>query len=131
MDNQGSERKEIRLGKKELEIMKVVWRLGRATVHDVKEVLGSGRKPAYSTILTMMRKLEIKGYLTHEVAARTYIYSPAISKGSVTQSLLQDLLDRLFDGSPSLLVNSLLALGEVSDSELDEIRKLLEREKDS
>jgi len=54
---------EIRLGRLELQIMSVVWDKGTATVHDVKEALSRGRKPAYSTILTMMRKLETKGYL--------------------------------------------------------------------
>ena len=58
---------EIRLGRVELQIMNVVWQRGKATVHDVKDALSRGRKPAYSTILTMMRKLEAKGYLEHDV----------------------------------------------------------------
>jgi len=66
---------DIRLGRLELQIMNVVWDRGKATVHDVKNAL-SRRKPAYSTILTMMRKLEVKGYLEHEVDGRTYVYRP-------------------------------------------------------
>ena len=58
---------EIRLGRLELQIMNIVWDKQKATVHDVKEAISRGRKPAYTTILTMMRKLEAKGYLKHEV----------------------------------------------------------------
>jgi predicted transcriptional regulator len=86
---------EIRLGRLELQIMVVVWDKGRATVHDVKEALSQGRKPAYSTILTMMRKLEAKGYLVHAVQDRTYVYRATISRHDVRQSLLGDARTRL------------------------------------
>jgi len=109
----------------ELQIMKVVWELGEATVHDVKDVLSRGRKPAYSTVLTMMRKLEGKGYLEHEVDGRTYVYSPTITRRQVSHSMLGDLLDRLFDGSPELLVSSLIEQKRISAKELREIRKLI------
>lgn len=116
---------QIRLGRVELQIMTVVWEKGTATVHDVKEALSRGRKPAYSTILTMMRKLEAKGYLEHEVRDRTYIYRPAISKKAVRHSMLGDVLDRLFEGSPSLLLNSLVEQDRISEKELIQIRKLI------
>jgi BlaI family penicillinase repressor len=119
------DRPEIRLGRMELQIMKVVWELGEATVHDVKDVLSRGRKPAYSTVLTMMRKLEGKGYLEHEVDGRTYVYSPTITRRQVSHSMLGDLLDRLFDGSPELLVSSLFEQKRISPRELREIRKLI------
>jgi len=119
------DRPEIRLGRMELQIMKVVWELGEATVHDVKDVLSRGRKPAYSTVLTMMRKLEGKGYLEHEVDGRTYVYSPTITRRQVSHSMLGDLLDRLFDGSPELLVSSLIEQKRISAKELREIRKLI------
>lgn len=122
---------EIRLGKLELQIMKVVWKMGRATVHDVKETLGKGRKPAYSTILTMMRKIEAKGYLTHDVDNRTYIYRPTISEKDVRQSMLGDILDRVFEGSPALLMNCLVEQKNISSSELEQIKQLIhEAEKD-
>jgi predicted transcriptional regulator len=116
---------EIRLGKLELQIMNVVWDRGRATVHDVKNAL-SRRKPAYSTILTMMRKLEAKGYLKHEVDGRTYVYLPLISQQAVRQGVLGDLVERLFEGSTSLLLTSLVEQNRISENELCEIRKLIE-----
>ena len=123
-------RSQIRLGRVELQIMNVVWAKGTATVHDVKEALSQGRKPAYSTILTMMRKLEAKGYLDHEVHERTYVYRPTISKKAVRHSMVGDVLDRLFEGSPSLLLNSLAEQNRISEKELRQIKKLIrEREK--
>jgi len=120
---------EIRLGRLELQIMNVVWDRGKATVHDVKNAL-SRRKPAYSTILTMMRKLEAKGYLEHEVDGRTYVYRPLISQQAVRQGVLGDLVERLFEGSTSLLLTSLVEQNRISKNELRQIRKLIEeREK--
>ena len=116
---------EIRLGRLELQIMNVVWDKGRATVHDVKDVISRGRKPAYSTILTMMRKLEAKGYLQHDVDDRTYVYRATISQQTVRQGVLGDLLDRLFDGSPLLLLNSLVEQKNISEKEIIEIQKLI------
>lgn len=116
---------EIRLGRLELQIMNVVWEKGKATVHDVKDVLGRGRKPAYSTILTMMRKLEAKGYLEHDVDDRTYIYRPTISQQAVRHGVLGDIVDRLFEGSPSLLLNSLVEQNRISENELKQIQKLI------
>ena len=115
----------IKLGRVELQIMNVVWEKGKATVHDVKDVLGRGRKPAYSTILTMMRKLEAKGYLEHDVDERTYVYRPTISRKVVRQGILGDILDRLFEGSPSLLLNSLVEQNRLTEKELRKIRKLI------
>jgi BlaI family transcriptional regulator, penicillinase repressor len=116
---------EVRLGRLELQIMNVVWDRTRATVHDVKEALSHGRKPAYSTILTMMRKLEAKGYLEHDTEDRTYVYRATISRQAARHSMLGDLLDRVFNGSPSSLVSSLVEGRRVTDKELREIRKLI------
>lgn len=116
---------EIRLGRLELQIMNIVWEKGKATVHDVKDVLGKGRKPAYSTILTMMRKLETKGYLEHDVDDRTYVYRPTISQQAARRGILGDIVDRLFEGSLSLLLNSLVEQNHISEKELKQIQKLI------
>ena len=115
---------EIRLGRLELQIMHAVWDRGTATVHDVQEAISRNRKPAYSTILTMMRKLETKGYLEHDVRDRTYVYRATISRQTVRRSMLGDLLERLFEGSPSLLLSSLVEHDRVSPEQLQEIQRL-------
>ena len=116
---------EIRLGKLELQIMNVVWERGTATVHDVKDALSRGKTPAYTTVLTMMRYLEAKGYLEHEVDGRTYVYQPTLTRATARQSMLSELLERVFEGSPSLLVNSLMKQKRISAKELRRIRDLL------
>ena len=115
---------QIRLGRLELQMMDVVWRRGKATVHQVRDTLG-GRKRAYSTVLTMMRKLEAKGYLEHEMDGRTYVYSPTISREEVRQGIIGDVLDRVFEGSPALLLASLVEKDRISEEELRQIRKLV------
>ena len=114
-----------RLGRLETKIMSVVWNRGTATVHEVRDKLGRGKKPAYSTILTMMRKLEAKGFLEQRVHDRKYVYRAVIDQQVVRRSVLGDLVERLFDGSPALLVSSLLEQEGVSDEEMAEIRKLM------
>jgi len=116
---------EIRLGRLELQIMNVVWQKGTATVHEVRDALKSAKTPAYSTILTMMRSLENKGYLEHTVKDRTYVYRATIAQQDVRCNVLGDVMSRLFDGSPSLLVNSLLAQKNISDADIKQIKKLI------
>ena len=116
----------MRLGRLELEIMNVVWERGTATVQEVKDALAARRPRAYSTILTMMRKLEHKGFLEHEVDGRTYVYRPAVERRAVRRTLLGELVERLFEGSPSLLVTSLVEEKLVDEDELVEIQRLLD-----
>jgi BlaI family penicillinase repressor len=122
----------VRLGKLELQIMNVVWDRGRATVQEVVDVLaGDARTPAYNTILTMMRKLEGKGYLAHDTQGRTFVYRSVLDKCHARRSLLGAMVDRLFNGSAAQLVNSLVEEGRISERELAEIRKILGKAKRS
>lgn len=81
----------------ELEVMKAVWKLERATVNDVLD--GIDRKMAYTTIATTMKSLEKKGFLSHQVAGRTFVYQPLVKETEITHTMLSDLLERLFDNS--------------------------------
>ena len=96
-----------RLGKLELQVMKLIWDSGTATVRDVWEKLYPGKRLAYTTIATVMRKLEGKGFLKHDEKDRTYIYRPVLDQDEVSQGLLGDLIDGLFDGSAAILSNLL------------------------
>jgi predicted transcriptional regulator len=73
----------------------------------------------------MMRKIEAKGYLEHDVDDRTYVYRPTISQDAARRSILGDILDRLFAGSPTLLLNSLVEQNQVNEKELDQLKKLI------
>jgi predicted transcriptional regulator len=120
--------KELKLGRLETQIMNVVWERGAASVHDVRDALRVDKRPAYSTILTMMRNLESKGFLTHDVDDRKYVYRAVIDQQRVRHSVIGDLVSRLFNGSPALLVNSLLQQETVSTEEMAKIKALIARE---
>lgn len=113
----------FRLGKRELEIMNVVWDLGEATVQDVCDRLE--RPAAYSTVLTMMRTLEAKGMLSHRVFGRTFIYRPEVPRDRVRSSLIDEMRHLLFGGSAALLLNSMLSHGQLSAEELAELNRVL------
>lgn len=90
----------------ELAIMKVVWRLESATVRDVYEALLTRRQIAYTTVMTMLRILEEKGYLKKTVADRAHVYRPTKPRHQVLGAMLRDFVDRVFDGaSDALLVH--------------------------
>jgi len=107
----------------ELEIMKVIWRRGSATVREVYEELLQHRKIAYTTVMTMMGILERKGRVIKQENNRAYIYSPAEPPADVVGSMVQDFLKRVFDGSAKPLLLHLVENEKVSRDELDDIRK--------
>ena len=116
----------IRLGRLELQIMDAVWQGDSATVREALDRMRPARH-AYSTILTMMRKLEAKGYLRHETEGRAFRYFPTITQQEVRRSAVSDLLDRLFGGSGRLVVSHLVEQKQINRGELDEIRRLIDK----
>ena len=118
-------RRKLTLAPVELLLMKAVWRLGKASVQEVRDAVAEERELAYTTVLTMLRSLEQKGFLTHQTEARRYVYRPLISEDEATGSMLKDLLDRAFDGSRELLLARLFELGDVDEKELKLLRQKL------
>ena len=110
----------------EMEIMQVVWDLGKASVRDVHEVLESRKKVAYTTIMTVMKILEDKGHLRKVQIGRAYIYSPVRSRQQVTSSMLGEFLNRVYEGSARELVLNLVDDSKLSDQELKEIARIIE-----
>ena len=112
----------------ELQLMKIVWEKGRATAREVKDAIDEDRPLAESTIRTMLRSLEKKGFLTHDVDKdnrhQPFVYRPVVQRDEVSRGMLTDLLDRLFDGSKELLLNYLF---ENEDVSLEELQRLRER----
>jgi len=111
----------------ELEIMKIVWQLERATVRDVYEALLERRKIAYTTVMTMMKILEQKQYLKKTLEDRAYLYCPTRPKNQVIRGMVREFVDRVFNGSAQPL---LLHLGEdrrLTEKELRESERLMEK----
>ena len=118
------------LGNFELEIMHVIRDRGKATVQEVKDVLSEAHPGAYSTFLTMMRRMENKGILEHEMHedGRTYVYRPLISREEVSESMFQDMYERLFNGSSERLfsaINALFQNEKIAPEEIQRLRKLV------
>jgi BlaI family transcriptional regulator, penicillinase repressor len=110
----------------ELAIMKVVWRLEQATVREVYEALRAKREIAYTTVMTMMRILEEKGYLKSTRVERAYRYRPAQPRHQVVGALVRDFLDRVFDGAAAPLLLHLAKEGRLSREERRMIRRIAE-----
>src|SRR6195256_3710145 len=92
----------------ELEIMKIVWQRGSATVREVYEETLKRRRIAYTTVMTMMGILEQKGRLKKSEEARAYVYTPAEPQGKVVGSMVQEFVKRVFNGSAEPLLVHLL-----------------------
>jgi len=118
-----------RLGELQLQVMDVVWRMGRATVADVHEHLSAGRKIAYTTVLTTLRALERRGMVRHEQAGKAYVYEPAVDRDQYTTSSVGKLVDDLFGGQTEGLLCHLLGAERLTQSELAEIRRMLKRQR--
>lgn len=109
----------------ELRIMNVLWARERATVGEVVDAFDKANRPAYNTVLTMLRILERKGFATHEQAGRAYIYVPLIGREAARRRALSLLLNGFFDGSPELLVLNLLGRDEPDEDDLKRVRELI------
>jgi predicted transcriptional regulator len=118
-----------RLGERQLEIMKVLWKRGEATVGEVHEVVAGAHDLAYTTIATMLRKMEGRRLVSHRLEGRTFIYRAAVEEAAVSRGMSDDLVDRLFAGSLADMVSHLLRTREVSREELSRLERLIAERK--
>jgi predicted transcriptional regulator len=112
------------LTEQELEIMKVIWERERVTVRDVYEALLERRKVAYTTVMTMMKILEQKGFLKKSQEDRAYVYRPAQAKRQVIGAMVKDFINRVFNGSAEPLLVHLVEEHHLSQKDLEEIARL-------
>ena len=110
----------------EARVMAVLWQQQRATVGDVVAALKKKRAVTYSTIQTILRILEMKGYVAHEKITRAFVYHPLVDEQQARRRALRHLLARLFNGSPSLLVLNVLEDEDIDPAELKRLKKLIE-----
>ena len=113
----------------ELEIMKVIWKLGTPTVRQVYEALLEHRKVAYTTVMTMMNILEQKGYLQKRQGDRAFVYTPSRPEKQVIRAMVREFVDRVFNGAAEPLLLHLVEDDQLSREELDEIRRSIPGEK--
>ncbi len=116
----------IILTRQELEIMKVVWDRGAATVKEVCEQLCLKKPTAYTTVLTLMGILEDKGVLAHTRLGRAYIFRPLLSRQQATSNQVRDILTRFFEGKPEKLIANVLEHQVEAQDQISGIQNLLE-----
>lgn len=105
--------------------MKVVWRLGSSTVRDVHDALRARRPIAYTTVLTMMRILEAKGYVKKSKSERAYVYRPAKPRHQVVGAMVRDFVNRVFDGAAEPLLLHLAKDARLTDEEREELLRII------
>ncbi len=115
----------MKLSGRQLAIMRVLWDRGEATVAEVQELLDLERPLAYSTVATVISRMEQKELVTHRAEGRVFYYRPAVSEDGVGESMVGELVERIFGGSPSELVSHLLESDQVDSGELDRIKQLV------
>lgn len=115
---------EIRFTQRELDVMSVLWDRGPSTVAEVRAALAD--ELAYNTVLTVLRILEEKGYVSHSEEGRAHRYAPMVERMEAGESALRRITRRLFSGSPELLLTRLVDDDSLSEEELRRMRDLLE-----
>ncbi len=113
----------------ELRIMNALWAKERATVSEIVDAINTRPQLAYSTVLTVLRILETKGFVRHDKAGRAFVYEPAVARDEAQTGALKHLLSRFFDNSPELLVANLLESERIGDKELDRLKRLIAEHK--
>jgi len=114
------------LAKSELEITRIVWKLGSARVREVVEALPAGRGLDFFTVQTYLRRLKAKGYLKTRRDGRADIYFPAIRPTSVIREIIADFVDRTFGGEALPLMQHLIQDRGLTDEEIGQLQVVLD-----
>jgi BlaI family transcriptional regulator, penicillinase repressor len=119
-----------RLGELQQAVMEIIWNLGEATVGQVREQLDARKRHlAYTTVLSVMQKLEKNGWLGHREQSRTYVYWPTKSRESEGTQTLRQFIDRVFGGDPLEMFQHLLDDDKLKADDLNELRKMIDQKR--
>ena len=114
---------EMSLGERELDVMAALWEMKSGTVEEVRTRLDA--RLAYTTVLTILRNLETKGFITHEEEGRAHRYAPRVAQKSAQRSAVTRMVDKLFGGSPEALLARLVDDHDLSAGELRRMAKAI------
>lgn len=115
------------LSPSETEILRLVWQLDKATVQEVCDKLPAKRKIAYATVQTLLRRLEHKGYLKHDIRGKAHVFFAAVRKEHVVKKSVGDFLDRLFGGDPIPLMQHLAEHGKLDADDIEKLKQLVDK----
>jgi BlaI family penicillinase repressor len=111
----------------ETEILRLVWQLEPAAVQEICDSLPKDRSIAYATVQTLLRRLEKKGYVRHEVQGKAHLFSAAVKREQVIKRTVGDFVERLFGGDPLPLMLHLADQSDLKADDLEELKKLIDR----
>ena len=114
----------------ELRLMQIIWKAGPSTVQAVVDRLPEETPLAYSTVLTMLRILEKKGYLRHSKEGRAFVYHSIVGQSEARKGALRYLMQRFFDNSPKLLLANLVENESMDPKDLNLLRQIIENSED-
>jgi predicted transcriptional regulator len=123
-------RRSVPLTEVEQRLMEIVWAIGTATVGQVVDALPEIDRPAYNTVQTMMKILERKGYVKHRAEGRAFVYQAVVDRDAAARTALSQVVQRFFGGSPRALALNLIQGDHLTEDELDELARTIERAKD-
>ena len=110
----------------ELRLMDVLWKKEAATVRDVVAALPGNEPLAYSTVLTTLRILERKGYVSHEKEGRAYVYQPVVGREDARRSVVRYMMSRFFNNSPEALMLNIIENETVDGDVLDRLKRMVD-----
>ena len=111
----------------ELEILRALWLRGPSSVREVQQVLSETREAGYTTVLKLLQIMAHKGLVFRDEQGRTHVYRAALPQQQTQRQLVNDLLERAFDGSSSQMILQALATRRATPEEMREIRRMLDR----
>jgi len=117
----------VQLTELQLDIMRVLWVRGEATVADICRALESERELALTTVATLLSRLEKRGVVAHETRARQFVYRALVSEAEVRHSMVHELTERLFDGNVADLLTHLVTERQISVGDLERLKALLDQ----
>jgi len=114
------------LGELQRAVIEIIWELGRANVHEVRERLAGKKQLAYTTVLTALQKLEKAGWLTHKAEGKSYVYLPTGTREQAGARSLRRFIKHVFDGDAMLMFQHLIRQTNLTNEELREIREMID-----
>lgn len=115
----------MHLSKLQVAVMRVLWGEGEATTAKVHERMGKPRSLAYTTVATLLSRLEKRGLVRSEIDGRERVFEPLVSEADVQSHMVSDLISNLFRGDPGALVSHLVRDSEFDGADLDTVRRML------
>ena len=115
------------LSKAEMEVVRIVWNLGEATVRQTVDAFPPGRNIDFTTVQTYLRRLETKGYLRAKRQGRALVYRPRVRPDDVIRDTVGDLVNRLFDGQPVPLLHHLIRDRSIRKEDIEELRQMIDQ----